>query len=85
MQKITYADKTALNTNASVPDTNKCNASDLNEIKNVINSNADETSAFIQQATDDITGLELDKQDSIKSGTSLPTTVVNGQIFLLYN
>lgn len=37
MAKITYADKSPLNINASVADINKCNASDLNEIKNVVN------------------------------------------------
>ena len=38
MAKITYTDKSPLNVNASVADINKCNASDLNEIKNVINN-----------------------------------------------
>lgn len=39
--KITYANKSALNVNSSVADTNKCNANDLNEIKTVVNLNAD--------------------------------------------
>lgn len=39
MAKITYADKTALNTNPQIADVNKVNDSDLNEIKSVVNDN----------------------------------------------
>lgn len=41
MAKITYENKVALNINQDVADVNKCNATDLNEIKNVVNSNDD--------------------------------------------
>lgn len=41
MAQITYADKTALNVNSSIADINKVNASDMNEIKSVVNDNAD--------------------------------------------
>ncbi len=37
MSKITYTDKVALNENPSVADVNKVRASDMNEIKNVVN------------------------------------------------
>lgn len=37
---ITYADKSAIYTNASIPDTNKVKDSDMNEIKTVVNTNA---------------------------------------------
>lgn len=40
MGKITYTDKVAVNQNASIPDINKVNASDMNEIKRVVNENA---------------------------------------------
>ena len=40
MAKITYEDKVALNINPDIPDTNKCNASDMNEIKKVVNDNS---------------------------------------------
>lgn len=40
MAKITYTDKVAVNQNASIPDINKVNASDMNEIKRVVNENA---------------------------------------------
>lgn len=39
--KITYTDKQQLNENASISAINKCQATDLNEIKNVVNTNAD--------------------------------------------
>ena len=41
MAKITYENKVALNVNSDIADINKVNASDLNEIKNVVNSNDD--------------------------------------------
>ena len=42
MAKITYENKVALNVNSDIADINKCNASDLNEIKNVVNTNDDD-------------------------------------------
>ena len=42
MSKITYENKVALNVNSDIADINKCNASDLNEIKNVVNTNDDD-------------------------------------------
>lgn len=38
MAQITYDDKVALNVNSDIADINKVNASDMNEIKNVINA-----------------------------------------------
>lgn len=43
IQNISYADKTDLNT-TSVPVSNKVRATDMNEIKSVVNNNATETS-----------------------------------------
>lgn len=40
MALITYNDKTALNVNPSIADINKVKASDMNEIKSVVNENA---------------------------------------------
>ena len=40
IQTITYSNKTALNSNSGVADTNKVNAADMNEIKTVVNNNA---------------------------------------------
>lgn len=39
MALITYANKSTMNENASVPAVNKVQASDMNEIKNVVNGN----------------------------------------------
>lgn len=39
MSKITYEDKEQLNTNENIPAKNKCMASDLNEIKSIVNEN----------------------------------------------
>lgn len=43
MSKITYEDKVALNVNPDIADVNKVNDSDMNEIKNVVNTNDDNT------------------------------------------
>lgn len=40
MRKITYEDKVAVNVNPDIPDINKVNADDMNEIKSVVNENA---------------------------------------------
>lgn len=42
MSKITYADKVTLNENPNVADVNKVKASDMNEIKQVVNANDNE-------------------------------------------
>lgn len=94
MSKITYANKSALNVNSSIADVNKCNASDMNEIKNVVNQNDDNVGALsglnttnkssIVNAVNEVNTKVGTKQDIILSGTSLPSTVTNGAIFLLY-
>lgn len=38
MAMINYADKVALNTNSNIADINKCNATDMNELKNAFNN-----------------------------------------------
>lgn len=57
MSKITYTDKVAINVNSDIADINKCNASDLNEIKNVVNNNDDNVG--------DLTQLETTNKNSI--------------------
>lgn len=42
IQTITYPDKVALNENQSVADINKVTDDDMNEIKEVVNNNANE-------------------------------------------
>lgn len=95
MQTISYTNKTALNINSDISDVNKCNASDLNSIKSVVNANASECGNASSLNTTDKSSLvnginEVNsnlgtKQNTILTGTSLPSTVTNGAIFLLYN
>ncbi len=95
MQSISYTNKTALNSNAGVADINKCNATDMNEIKTVVNANATECgnasslnttskTSLVSAINEVNTGLS-GKQATILTGTSLPSTVTNNAIFLLYN
>lgn len=42
VQTITYTDKVALNENPNVADINKVTDDDMNEIKSVVNNNANE-------------------------------------------
>lgn len=51
MSKITYTDKVTLNENPNVADVNKVKADDLNEIKNVVNANADNLNALNTYST----------------------------------
>lgn len=44
MNNITYTNKVAMNENASIPDINKVKADDMNEIKSVVNGNAQTSS-----------------------------------------
>lgn len=95
MQTIGYTNKSALNQNAGIADINKCNASDMNEIKSVVNANASECGNASDLDTTDTSSLvaainELNtklgtKQATILTGTSLPDTATDGTIFLLYN
>lgn len=95
MQVIGYTDKSALNQNAGIADINKCNAVDLNEIKSVVNANASECGNASDLNTTDKDSLvnainEVNiglgsKQATILTGTSLPGSGNNGDIFLLYN
>lgn len=95
MQTISYTNKTALNINSEIADVNKCNAGDLNEIKSVVNANASECgnasglnttnkTSLVNAINEVNTGLSS-KQATILTGTSLPGTVTNGAIFLLYS
>lgn len=42
VETITYVNKSAMNTNSNINDEYKVNASDMNEIKSVVNNNANE-------------------------------------------
>ena len=57
MAKLTYEDKEFLNKNENIADKNKVNDSDLNEIKNVVNENADSVGNLSNLNTTDKTSL----------------------------
>lgn len=61
VQKITFTDKQQLNANAGISAINKCQAVDMNEIKSVVNNNADElTNAFKYSTTESVVGTWID-------------------------
>ena len=49
IQTITYDNKTALNANVDIPNINKVTDNDMNEIKSVVNNNANEFNSFKQE------------------------------------
>lgn len=51
IQNITYDDKSYINQNANIPNVNKVNDTDMNEIKSVVNNNATELSNLITSGT----------------------------------
>lgn len=57
MALITYEDKQTLNENPTIPDINKCKASDLNEIKQVVNDNYTELGNLEDLETTDKSSL----------------------------
>lgn len=57
MQSLTYTNKTPLYINSDIPDENKVNYSDLNDIKSVVNSNATECGNASSLNTTDKTSL----------------------------
>lgn len=54
MSKITYTDKVTMNENPNVADVNKVKASDMNEIKQVVNENAETLTNLQDQLLDKI-------------------------------
>ena len=57
MGKITYQNKVALNENPSVADINKVKASDMNEIKQVVNANYDDVGNIADLNTEDTSSI----------------------------
>ena len=78
MQTISYTDKSALNENAGIADINKCNASDMNEIKSVVNSNASECGNASNLNTTDKTSI-VNAINEVNSGLRglIPVVVYN--------
>lgn len=72
IQKVTYDDKVDLQIWASIPNTNKIKAQDMNEIKGAINENADELSS----AKDEIANQDSEIEALMKA---LPSETQEGE------
>lgn len=70
MAKITYENKVALNVNSDIADINKVNASDLNEIKNVVNENDDIVGDLSNLNTTNKSNLVSAINSVVESGTN---------------
>ena len=75
MAKITFEDKVALNVNSDIADVNKCNATDLNEIKEVVNTNDDNTTNN-SNAIGNLSSLNTTSKNNLVSAIN----EVNGKI-----
>ena len=73
MAQITYADKSTMNENSSIPATNKCQASDMNEIKSVVNENYNEVG--------DITTLTTTDKSSVVNAINETSGLLNGLVY----
>ena len=70
MGKIGFADKVALNENASIPDINKCKASDMNEIKQVVNENDDNVGNLTDLSTPNKNNIVGAINSVVENGTN---------------
>ena len=73
MAQITYADKSTMNENSSIPATNKCQASDMNEIKSVVNGNYNEVG--------NITNLTTTDKTSVVNAINETSGLLNGLVY----
>lgn len=73
MAQITYADKSAMNVNSSIPAINKCQASDMNEIKSVVNNNYNEVG--------NITNLTTTDKSSVVNAINETSGLLNGLVY----
>lgn len=80
MGKITYADKEALNEIPSIADKNKCKASDMNEIKNVVNNLLPDISSQTAPQNPVLNDLWIDTDDEnvlVQVDNTVSTTSTN--------
>ena len=80
VQTITYGDKSYLNQNADIPATNKVQDIDMNEIKSVVNNNANETSnntTNVSNITGQILWTNPSPSDAISSATTITLSSSN--------
>lgn len=77
--KITFDDKVSLTTSA-LPRANKCTAEDINEIKTVVNSNAD----ILDETNETIQTVDNKIYAELAQGTNIDTLKANGK-YGIYN
>lgn len=91
MQSITYSNKIPLYINSDIPDENKGNASDFNDIKSVVNANATEcgnasnlattTKTSLVDAINEVNENEInDRYYKVGDNITLPYYIINGFI-----
>lgn len=78
MAQITYGNKVAINENSGVADINKCNASDMNEIKSVVNTNDTNVGTLSNLSTIDKTSIVNAVNELETRGDFSTTEVVIG-------
>ena len=71
IQQLQYDNKVAINIDSTIPDINKCNASDLNEIKSVVNGNSYETPKVSSQVDTDYIRNKIGKVKNFEDLESL--------------
>ena len=83
ISKIQYDNKVAINIDSTIPDINKCNASDLNEIKSVVNNNADEIPTKTSDLTNDSGFIDKDVNNltNYVKKTDYATSTKSGVIY----
>ena len=83
MAKITYEDKEFLNKNEEIADNRKVNDTDLNEIKQVVNTNDDNIGDLSNLNTTDKSSIvgainEIKKKNILTAGMVQQRTTING-------
>lgn len=82
MALITYEDKSAINENPQIADINKVTADDMNQIKNIINSNYNEISNKIKQLSNVGKSIKLGKNTNQTISVNTETTVSWDEVIL---
>lgn len=75
---ITYSDKSDINVNSNVPSTNKIQATDMNEIKSVVNNNSSELSKLQGYSTvETVIGTWIDGEPIYRKVINFTNTSTN--------
>lgn len=86
MAQITYANKVALNVNPEIAAINKVQDTDMNEIKQVVNDNYNNTIQITDtEPTDSDNKIWIDTGEVQNSGSELPMVYPVGSIYMSVN